>query len=72
MKVKKDTLLLVKSNRKGVFKARAKEDFDTDKVLFYPVIAMERVFGLTTTWEVGDEIPCRKGVSTIQIFPTGE
>lgn len=69
MKIKKDTILYVRSSRKGNFKAKAAEDFDTDDVTFYPVIALEKVEGLSNSWEIGEEVPCRKGLSTIEILP---
>lgn len=72
MKIKKDTILYVRSDRKGNFKAKAAEDFDTDDVTFYPVIALERVEGLANSWEIGEKVTCRKGLSTIEILSTGK
>ena len=50
MKIKKDTLLRVKHNRKGEFLGRAMEDFDTEKEEFYPIIVVQikSVVGMNT------------------------
>lgn len=68
MEIKKDTILLVHNGRKGIFKAKAIRDFDTEKETFYPVATLERVQGMATTWEIGEEIPCRKDWTEIQVI----
>ena len=67
MIIKKGTNLIVKDRRKGTFKGIAKEDFDTEKDEFYPVITKQCVYGMANDWEAGEEIPCRKGISKILI-----
>lgn len=72
MKIKKDTILMVTSQRKGRFKAKAARDFDTEKELFYPIIALQKVFGLSTEWEIGDSVPCRAMLTKLEILSQGK
>ena len=53
--------------RKGVFKGVAIKDFDTEKDEFYPVATLEYVRGAANDWEPGEAIPCRRGISTINL-----
>ena len=66
MKIKKGTLRVVSSRRKGTFEAEALRDFDTEDE-FYPVTPLSEVRGLANVWNYGDEIPCRKGLAEIQV-----
>ena len=67
MKVKKDTILKINHNRKGVFLAKAIKDFDTEEE-FYPVVLIsKKVDGLGTIWEKGEEIPCRSSLCKIEV-----
>lgn len=68
MEIKKDTILLVRDIGKGAYKAKALGDFDTEKDEWYPVATLERVEGLSTTWEAGDKIPCRRGLARFQVI----
>lgn len=65
MFIKKGTRFTVYDNRKGTFKGEAADDFDTELDEFYPVVTLEYVRGASTDWDVGDSIPCRKGISKI-------
>ena len=67
MYVKKGTNLIVKSKRKGTFKAVAIRDFDTENEEFYPVATRQYVSGMSNDWLPGEEIPCRKGIATITL-----
>lgn len=67
MKIKKGQIFTVRDKRKGVFQAKALEDFDTDTDEFYPVATLEIVIGCSTIWDVGERIPCRRGISSIFI-----
>jgi len=66
MKIKKNDLIEINHQRKGVFRAIAERDFDTQDY-FYPVIlaSPERVEGLITNWSLGEKIPCIKQLCTI-------
>lgn len=70
MKIKKDTLLYIKHSRSGNWKGIATRDFDTDKEEFYPIALAqeEAVFGLNTTWEKGDNMPCRNSLCKVEIL----
>jgi hypothetical protein len=71
MKIDKDTLLQVKSSRKGNYKAIALKDFDTEDE-WYPVALAENkaIVGMNKAnlWIAGDEVPCRKGLNTVEII----
>lgn len=58
---------MVKDRRKGSFKAVAIRDFDTEADEFYPIATEEFVSGMSTDWEPGEEIPARRGISTVEI-----
>lgn len=66
MKIEKGTRLIVRDRRKGKYEAEALRDFDTEDE-WYHVTPLSVVEGLTTEWENGEEIPCRKGIATIEI-----
>lgn len=65
MKVIKGQEFTVKDLRKGTFRAVALQDFDTEVDEFYPVATQEYVSGMANDWEAGEQIPCRRGISTI-------
>ena len=65
MLVKKGQTFVVRDKRKGEFSGYALQDFDTETDIFYPVATLEFVSGLSTDWDVGEPIPCRKGISEI-------
>lgn len=62
------TKLTVHCSRKGTYKARASKKIDTEKDEWYEVYVDqdEPVIGLSTIWEKGDSIPCRRGMATLQ------
>lgn len=66
--VKKGTLLKINHSRKGTFLARAKEDFNLDDEWYPIVLAVERVDGMNTFWEAGDDIPCRASLCKIEVW----
>lgn len=65
MKIEKGTVVLVSDRRKGKFRAKAQEVFDTETDEFYPLVTLDYVSGMSTDWEPGDEIPARRGISFI-------
>ena len=70
MKIKKGTILKIKHSRKGTFFAEAIEDFDTDKKEFYPVkiAQIKSAERLNNEWEIGEEIPCRNSLCSLEII----
>ena len=68
MIIKKGTQLIVKSTRKGQYKAEATEDFNTDND-WYPVKTLELVRGRSEDWEPGESIPCRASFCSIEVIP---
>lgn len=65
MEIKKEQIFTVRHKVKGVFKAVALSDFDTELDEYYPIAVLETVRGFTEVWEKGDPIPCRRGLSRI-------
>ena len=72
MIIKKDTIIQVKSSRKGNYKAIALEDFDTEKDEWYPVALAEAkaIVGMNRNnlWIAGDKVPCRRGLCIIELI----
>jgi len=62
----------VRSQRKGDYKAIALKDFDSEKYEWYPVALAEEktIVGMNrdNRWIVGDEMPCRRGLCTIEVI----
>lgn len=58
MKVLKGQIVKVDDKKKGVFKAKAAEDFDTETAEYYQVILIEPVKALKGFFDVGDAIYC--------------
>ena len=47
-------------SRKGTFECVAMRDFNPKTEAFFPVrLISKAVEGMSTSWEEGDEIPCR-------------
>lgn len=65
MKIEKGSVVLVCDRRKGKFRAKAQEAFDTEIDEFYPLVTLDYVSGMTTDWEPGDDIPARRGITFI-------
>jgi hypothetical protein len=74
MEIKKGTLLNVKHSRKGRFLGIAREDFDTDKEEWYPinVAGGNKANGVSEFWNAGDEIPCRKDFTKVEVISDGK
>lgn len=70
MKIKKGTVLSVAHQRSGKWIGQAIRDFDTEKEEFYPLALYqdETVSGMSTSWERGDEIPCRGDLCKIKVI----
>lgn len=72
----KNTLLEVKHNRKGTFVAIATRDFTPEDETFYPLALAQKtdgdrisaVVGLNNFWLVGEDIPCRASLCTIEVI----
>lgn len=68
MKIKKGQKLRVLDSRKGNYDAIATADFDTEKDEWYSVkLDQERIDGLNTSWFKGESVPCRMGLSRIEL-----
>jgi hypothetical protein len=69
MKIKKGTKVFVNHSRKSSFHGIAKEDFDTEKDEWYPIIALEETESNVTNrvWVQGQETPCRRGLCKIEV-----
>jgi hypothetical protein len=67
MKILKGEFLSVIDTRKGNFDAIAIEDFDTEKEEFYPIAVDQKkpIEGMANTWQKGEKIPARRGISKI-------
>lgn len=69
MEITKGQRIQVHHLRKGVFDAVAQRDFNTDSEEWYPLALARgnfvRGLSVATYWEAGDEIPCRKSLSTL-------
>lgn len=63
MLIKKNTVLAVKSSRKGNYTGIALKDFDTENDEWYPIaVHQDRpVRGMNNDWENGESIPSRRG-----------
>lgn len=58
--IKAGTKLRITHSRKGTFDCIATRDFDPKAEAFFPVkLITKKVSGMSTTWEEGEEIPCR-------------
>lgn len=66
MLIKKGETVIVKHWRKGTFRAKAYEAFDTDEKEFYPLVALETVYGAANVWYKGDKIEARKSLCIIE------
>ncbi len=68
MKIKKGQKIRVTHSRKGNFDAIAKSDFDTEKDERYDVVVDEdRVVGIGTFWNRGEDISCRRRLCKIEL-----
>lgn len=69
MKIKKGTILEIEHRRKGTFTAMAKEDFDIeDEWYLVTVCQAKEIDGMNTTWELGEDIPCRASLCKIKVW----
>lgn len=69
MLIRKDTVLNVKSTRKGNFVGIALKDFDTENDEWYSIAVHqdEPVYGVLEDWFIGESIPCRRGLCVVSI-----
>lgn len=69
MKIKKGTVLDVKSERKGNYIGIALEDFDTEEDELYEIAVHQHipVQGLNNEWKKGERIPARRGMCTVSV-----
>lgn len=69
MKVCKGDKLRIDDNRKGIFFGIATEDFDTEEDEWYGVMLDQEILGgMSTTWVRGDRVPCRRGISKVEVM----
>ena len=61
MKISKNTTVQVRHKRLGKFVGIVSRDFDTDEEEFYPIKLYQDtpIYGLSTTFIKGDDMPCR-------------
>lgn len=58
--IKAGTKLRITHSRKGTFECVATKDFNPKTEAFFPVrLISKAVEGMSTSWQEGDEIPCR-------------
>lgn len=58
--IKAGTKLRITHSRKGTFECVATRDFDPKAEAFFPVkLVSKTVNGMATSWQEGEEIPCR-------------
>lgn len=58
--IKAGTKLRITHSRKGTFECVATRDFNPKTDAFLPLrLITKKVEGMATTWQEGDEIPCR-------------
>lgn len=58
--IKAGTKLRITHSRKGTFECVATRDFDPKFEAFLPVRLISKVVnGMATSWQEGEEIPCR-------------
>ena len=69
MKITKNTKLIVRDRRKGKFFGIAAKDFDTEVDEFYPILLDQPYLsGMANDWEQGEEVPCRRGISEVEVI----
>lgn len=58
--IKAGTKLRITHSRKGTFECVAMRDFNPKTEAFFPVrLISKSVEGMSTSWQEGEEIPCR-------------
>ena len=68
MKITKGTTLTIVDCRKGTYRAIASDDFDTEADEWYPVVLdQDELSGMSTDWERNEKVPCRRGLSRIEV-----
>jgi hypothetical protein len=67
MIVKKDQVVRVNHTRKGVFRAKAGEDFDTETAEWYPLILDQDEFG-GGKWYRGEKVPSRASLCEVTVI----
>ena len=72
MIIKKNTKIKINHQRKGIFDGIATETFDTETTEFFPVSTLKHIHGMSNDYEVGEPVPCRKSLCTIEIIKKGE
>ncbi len=71
MLIKKNTVFEITHSRKGRLTLQATKDFDTEFQESYPVKTINFVEGMSTDWEPGEKIPCKKSLcSSLKIIST--
>ncbi len=60
--------VIVHDTRKGVFKGTVIKDFDTDLDTWYSIaLRQDYLEGLSNDWIEGESVPCRKGISIVEL-----
>lgn len=73
MKFKEGDKVLVKHSRSGTWKGIVSKDFDTEKNEWYSVkLNQSFAQGISNNWEMGENMPCRRGLCTISLLEDEE
>lgn len=60
--------VIVHDTRKGVFKGTVLKDFDTDQDEWYQIaLRQDYLEGMANDWIEGESVPCRKGISIVEL-----
>ena len=60
--------VVVRDNRKGTFKGTVTKTFDSEHDEWYSISLRQDVLeGVSTYWTSGDHIPCRRGISRVEL-----
>jgi hypothetical protein len=67
-KFKTGDKVIVRSSRKGLYKATVAADFDTLSDEWYSVtLRQDILYGMVNEWVYGDSIPCRRGIDIVML-----
>ena len=65
---KKGDKVIVIDNRKGTYKGTVEKDFDTVTDEWYSIsLRQDYLEGMSTYWEKGDHVPCRRGLAIVRL-----
>lgn len=60
--------VVVRDNRKGTFRGTVTKAFDSEQDEWYSIsLRQDCLEGMSTRWENGDSVPCRRGISRVEL-----